>query len=63
MNIVELLSGGSVKTVKTLGKINIFEKVHISQNIFTKKLKIPRKSDPEKIERGLRRERANYYHI
>ena len=49
-----------MKTVKTLGKINIFEKMHISQKIFTKKLNKSQKSDPKiKIERGLRHERAN----
>ena len=49
-----------MKTVKTIEKINIFEKMHISQKIFTKNSKFPEKSAPKiKIERGLRHERAN----
>ena len=36
-----------MKTVKTLGEINIFEKMHISQKIFTKKLENSRKKCSE----------------
>ena len=41
-----------MKTVKTLGEINIFEKMHISQKIFTKKLENFREKCSEKNRKG-----------